>query len=245
MKKNKLSTLNDKIYTPIETAKTIMNNYTDEFINEYEVPPVTKDKIGKIITLNFKSFINTLMNRQDHTIKTPALIECISTLGKNKSGSNNSIGRLQYFINAYFQEIALATENPSVLEFINDDHTILTRNNPGSNAADFKLNTDEITFTVEVKKYWSKDSYEKNLPYTNFHNADYALVYLIEEKVWRFSKKSELYRKLYSIEALAKTDPWLIKIKLPTKLTSIKFYVDNNATDNEVPEKVSYSFYNK
>jgi len=220
-----------------------MDNYTDKLVNDYEVP-VTQDETGKITALDFKAFTDVLRGRTEYKIKTPALIEFVSTLGKNKSGSNNSIGRLQYLINAYFQEIALATANPGILEFVNDDHTALTRGNPGTNAADFKLNADELSFTIEVKKYWSKESYEKNRPEANFHNADYVLAYLIEEKAWRFSKKSEDYEKLYSINELVESDPWLLKIKLPTRFASIKFNVDNNATDSEVPAEVTYTFYN-
>lgn len=64
-----------------------------------DVPEIVDD--CNIIQLNFKPFLMELTTRSPKVLYTPALISFINTLGKNKSGSNNAIGRLQFFLNAY------------------------------------------------------------------------------------------------------------------------------------------------
>lgn len=200
----------------------------------------------KIIKLNFHPFLDELENRTVQTIKTPMIKDFMKTLGKNKSGSDNSVGRLQFFLNACRQEDGLIAVNPDRLHFINDDHYGLTRGNPGESAADFYFDaSDGLRYKIDAKMYGAAVSYFQNLPTTNFHDAEYALVYLISENEWVYSKKSEAYKNLYDVETIAKTDPWLLEIQLPSQLRLLRFHIDLKASDAQIPDEVGYNFYNK
>lgn len=201
---------------------------------------------NQITGLNFYPFLDELEGRAVQTIKTPMIKDFMQTLGKNKSGSNNSVGRLQFFLNAFRQEGGLLAVNPGKLSFINDDHYGLTRGNPGESAADFYFEaSDGLRYKIDAKMYGSAKSYFKNLPTTNFHGAEYALVYLIAENEWVYSKKTEAYKNLYDTETIAKTDPWLLEIQFPSQLRLIRFHVDLEAFDAQIPDEVGYNFYTK
>lgn len=208
--------------------------------------PVVAGTAGQITTLNFQPFLDELLNRHDPYIRTPALVEFINTLGKNKSGSKNAIGRLQFFLNAYSQEINLLSANPSKLRFVLDDHESLTRGNSGENAADFYFHSAEgKDYLIDAKMYYSETSYFSLLNTTNFHEADYVLIYLIKPNLWVYARKADNYQTLYTVDELAKSDPWLLEIKFPPFLRLIKFKVVMDASDSQIPEKVAYNFYTK
>lgn len=219
---------------------------TDIFDESNEINSPVIERNGKINFLNFKLFLEELKKRDSKIIKTPALIDFVSSLGKNKSGSKNSIGRLQYFLNAYSQEIALICVN-SNLQFVKNDHEYLKRNSTGTNDADFVFKASNgKSYSIDAKMYGTKEGYFRRLSETNFHAADYALIFTNKENPrWLFSKKSENYGILYTPEELKKTDPWLLEIKLPTSLKLIYFALNKDLIDTEVPEKVGYFFTDK
>ena len=201
---------------------------------------------GKITTLNFQPFLDELASRQRPYISTPALIDFINTLGKNKSGSKNAIGRLQFFLNAYKQEISLLGVNPSRLSFVIDDHKGLTRGSTGESAADFYFQSaNGEKYLIDAKMYYSEVSYFTALASTNFHNADYALIYLIKNNIWVYARKVDNYSTLYTVDELADSDPWLLEIRFPPSLRLIRFDVTLNASDSQIPEMVAYNFYTK
>lgn len=218
-----------------------MTNYSNELI-----PGLTYDKDNKILVLAYESYLNELKTTFPKVISTPELIEFMRSLrGKNKSGSKNGIGRLQYFINAYLQESALVNANPGILDFYGNNHEYLARGESGDDDPDLKLTTDEGIFKVEVKKYWNQKSYLDHLHSKdgiNFHDSTYALVYLVEGG-WRVTLQREGYEILHFVTDLASTDPWIAFLKLPTKIGNIKFNVDNNFTDDQVPEEVTFALY--
>ena len=219
---------------------------TDIFDEANEINSPVIEQNGKINFLNFKLFLEELKKRDSKIIKTPALIDFVSSLGRNKSGSKNSIGRLQYFLNAHSQEIALICIN-SNLQFVKNDHEYLKRNSTGTNDADFIFKASNgKSYSIDAKMYGTKEGYFKRLPETNFHAADYALIFTNKENPrWLFSKKSENYGILYTPEELKKTDPWLLEIKLPPSLRLIYFALNKDLIDTEVPEKVGYFFTDK
>lgn len=212
------------------------------------LPPVEEDEYG-FTRLNCGSFLNVLANRAEKIIKTADLIRFFDTLGRNKSGSNNNIGRCKYFLNAFSVEIPLVEANPDKLQFIGDDHLSFIRGATGTDDPDLYLFDNGNTYTIEVKTYWSIESYFKNRPTTNFHNADYCLAFILKSKQWVFSKRSEYYSVLYTSDD-AMLDSCLKTIKLPNKITTISFFVPNcsssefdQLTDDMVPETVYYTFY--
>lgn len=207
--------------------------------------PEVSDKQG-IVKLNFEPFLLELAARPTKIIRTPTLISFIDTLGTNKSGSNNAIGRLQFFLNAYKQEMALLTANSDKLSFVTDDHDSLTRGNTGTHAPDFKfVASNGNNYTIDAKMYGTVNSYYENWPTTNFHNADYCLTFIIKENLWLYSKKSEQYKNLYSVDELIKTDPQLLEITIPTQLQLIRFDIDLKASNDQIPLTVAYNFYIK
>lgn len=219
----------------------------------YKLPPVEWDEHGYTI-LNYLPFLQILREREIYELKTPALAAFVSTLGRNKSGSENSIGRFQYFANAFIEEDALHKCNPETLVFVGDDHYNLVRGATGTNDPDFYFYAKNgRTFTIEVKMYWSEESYRKELPDTNFHNADYCIAFLISTKQWVFSRRIDGYSKLCSASYFTNTDPWLLEITLPVSLTTIKIFVDgldsqqfSRLTNKQLVEKypvVKYSFF--
>ena len=215
-----------------------------------EAVPATVDNFG-FTTINLRYFLDELHSRTEHTISTRDLIKFVSTLGKNKTSGNNAISRLQYFLNAYIQESTLKVLNKN-LEFIGNDHDVLVRGATGTNDADFYFySIDGNTYTIDVKIFFSEASYDAAKKNTNFHNADYSLIYLIDKKSWYFSKKADNYSSLFSLVSLMYTDPHLNEIKLPNTLTLIRFFTPElqssefrKLSDADVPAYVNYEFYN-
>ena len=218
------------------------------------IPSTSLDEKGNIQQLVFASFLAELKNRSVKQIQTAALNKFFNSLGKNKSGSKNGIGRGQEFCNAYLEETMLKKVNPGVLVYVNEDHDSLTARNPGTDAPEFYFYTKANgKFKVEVKMYSSIESYFSKVKTTNFHDADYIINYIIENHVWLFSTKAENYLELYTQDTLAEIVPWITEITLPTYLETISFYIPKEQnvlnkvlrdyTNEELPEVVSYSFF--
>jgi hypothetical protein len=195
-----------------------------------------------------------LKKRPVKQIKTAALNKFFNSLGRNKSGSKNGIGRGQEFFNADFEETGLKKANPGVLVYVNDDHDSLTAGSTGTNAPEFYFYTKANgKFTVEAKMYSSVESYFSNVKTTNFHDADYVISYIIDKHLWLFSKKVENYLELYTQDDLAATDPWISEITLPSQLETISFYIPKSQnrldkalrdySNEELPEVVNYKFF--
>ena len=211
----------------------------------------THDDADGIAIIDFAAFWHTLHSREEKFITVINLVKFMKTLGgKNKSGSENTIGRLQYFINAFSQELALFLANQGYIRFVGDDHYYLTRGATGTDDPDFCFTTKAGTqFTIEAKMYFSEASYHNKKATTNFHKADYCLAYIISSAKWRVSHKIDNYNTLYDIEELAKYYPQLLEIVLPNELTTVQFSIPNlklsDLTDDQLPEKVNYTFYTK
>lgn len=217
-------------------------------------PPTSLDKRGNIQQLVYVSFLAELKKRSIKQIQTAALNKFFNSLGKNKSGSKNGIGRGQEFCNAYLEETTLKKANPEVLVYVNEDHDSLTAGDTGTDDPDFYFYTKANgRFKVEIKMYSAVESYFSNVKTTNFHDADYVINYIIDKHVWLFSTKEEQYLELYTQDSLAATDPWINEINLPSQLETISFYIpkDKNIlnkalreyTNKELPKVVSYNFF--
>lgn len=223
-----------------------MANVFDE-LNEINTPTVVKD--GKIQRINFQPFLDKLYNRvsTNPIIRTPNILEFMASLqGKNKSSGKNGISRLQSFLNAYIQESALKSINSS-LKFINEDHDFLKRGGHGEDDAEFYFTaSDGAVFKLEAKMYWDEASFREKLPTTNFHKADYVCLFFLKDANyrWAFAKKEDNYEKIYRAVDLIETDPQILELRLPNTLTTISFNVDKNSSDTDIPEEVSYRFYN-
>ena len=216
------------------------------------------EKIGSIQYLYFMGFWQELWTRlanNIHTIITKDLLKFMNTLeGQNKSGGKNGISRLQYFLNAFSQELSLILANLTKLTFVEDDHFWLQSGGHGTNAPDLLFTTSTgKQVTLEAKMYFNKASYNAKAPTTNFHTADYCIAYIIcpEDPLtgrWYFSKKSEGYLKLYSVSEILTTDPWLTELTLPTTLYRTSFWVSganlSDLTDDLVPETVQFTIKN-
>lgn len=229
-------------------------NFTDVPVADTYAQSVSLDAEGNIYQLTYASFLAELKKRPVKQLQTAALNKFFNSLGKNKSGSKNGIGRGQEFCNAFFEEGTLKEANPGVLVYVNEDHDSLTAGDTGTDAPEFYFYTKANgTFTVEAKIYKSVASYFSLVKTTNFHNADYVISYIIDMQVWLFSTKTEDYLELYTQGTLAETVPWITEITLPTTLEHISFYIPkeqnvlNKAlrdyTDEELPEVVSYNFF--
>ena len=211
---------------------------------------VSVDSYG-FTALYFEPFLNVLKSRVNKSIETLHVKHFMSTLGSNKSGGNNGISRLQYFLNAFIQEAALKNLNNDKLAFVGNDHYYLARGGTGTNDPDFYFYPNNgKTYTIDVKIYWSDDKYYENISTTNFHNADYCLAYIINTKTWKFSRKCEYYAALERTSTYYNTDPWLSEIALPQSLFLIRFFTDEldstnfrKLSDYDLPEKVKYEFY--
>ena len=216
-------------------------------LNEINTSVVIED--GKIQRINFRPFLDTLYDRVSTKpiLRTRNILEFMSSLqGKNKSSGKNGISRLQTFLNAYSQEIALKALNSS-LSFINDDHDFLKRGGHGEDSADFSFTaSDGAVFTLEVKMYWDETSFRKNVSATNFHDADYVCLFFLKDQKyrWAFAKKEDNYRKIYSAVDLAETDPQILELRMPNMLTTISFNVDKDSQDSDIPDEIGYRFYN-
>ena len=86
-----------------------MNNYTDSLVDEY-IPGLTYNENGEILVLVYDAFLKELANNYPTVISTPALIDFVKTLGKNKSGGINekekykasdNIGHEFDYVNSY------------------------------------------------------------------------------------------------------------------------------------------------
>ncbi len=222
--------------------------FFDVILNSEQL--ATKDDAKGIAVLDMVAFWRTIHNRKEKFIIVANLIKFMKTLGKNKSGSDNAIGRLQFFLNAFSQELSLYLANPKTLRFVGDDHYCLIRGATGTDDPDFYFTTSNgKQFTIEAKMYFSEESYHSNKAITNFHKADYCLVYIISSAKWMVSQKVDCYNNLYNIEDLAKYYPWLLEIVLPDELTTVTFSVPgmklSKLTDDELPAEVNYTFYTK
>jgi len=228
---------------------TKQQTFFDIILNS-EQPATIGDDLRGIAVLDMGAFWREVYKREDKNITTVNLIRFMNTLGKNKSGSDNAIGRLQFFLNAFSQELALYLANPNTLKFVGDDHYSLIRGATGTDDPDFYFMTSNgKQFTIEAKMYFSEKSYHNKKATTNFHKADYCLVYIISSAKWMASQKADGYNTLYEIADLAKYYPWLLEINLPDSLTTIKFFIPdkdlNKLTDSQLPETVNYTFYTK
>jgi hypothetical protein len=217
-------------------------------------PPTSLDQNGNIQQLVYASFLTELKRRSKKRIQTAALNKFFNSLGKDKSGSKNGIGRGQEFCNAYLEETTLKKANPEVLVYVNEDHDSLTAGDPGTNDPDFYFYTKANgRFKVEVKMYITVDSYYSKVKTTNFHDADYVISYIIDKHVWLFSTKEEQYLELYTQDNLAATEPWINEINLPSQLETVSFYIPENQnklnkplrdyTNEELPKVVNYNFF--
>lgn len=222
-----------------------MDNVFDE-LDELNTAFVMRD--DKIQRINFSPLLDDLYISKEHILKTAPILDFMASLqGRNKSSGKNGISRLQSFLNAYIQENALRRLNEDTLQFINNDHDFLLRGGHGEDDAEFYFKPQNgLTYKLEAKMYWDEASFRKNLPTTNFHNADYVCLFFIKDSNyhWAFAKKEDNYEKIYRLLELAKTDPHILDIHLQSSLTTISFDIDNNLTDSEVPEEVLYRFYN-
>lgn len=219
-----------------------MTDVFDE-LNELNVPYTLNNKIQ---VLNFQPFLDKLHTSK--TIKTKAILEFMASLkGTNKSGGNNGISRLQTFLNAYAQEMALLSANQNTLQFSKEDHLGLVRGGHGEKDPDFNFYAqDGQIYTIEAKMYWDQKSFEEVRDDTNFHDADYVCLFFIKDSNyrWAFAKKEDNYKKIYRVVDLIETDPQILELRLPNTLTTISFNVDKNSPDTDIPEEVSYNFYN-
>ena len=222
-----------------------MENTFDE-LNELNAPYTLVD--GKIQVLNFQPFLDKLFKLKPGPIKTGALLNFMASLkGSNKSSGNNGISRLQTFLNAYVQEIALISENSDILKFSKEDHLGLVRDGHGEKEPDFNFYSQNGNiYTIEAKMYWDQQSFETAKQDTNFHNADYVCLFFIKDTKfrWAFAKKADNYETIYKLFDLKDSDPQLLELSLPTSLQTISFDIDNKLTDADVPAEITYKFFN-
>ena len=206
---------------------------------------------GRLI-LNLLAMWKVLFERSSMSIYTASLIKFMQTLSNNKSAGKNGISRLQHFLNALSQELSLFLANIDTLSFVSKDHYYLLEYGTGTNDPDFYFRpSNGNTYTLEAKMYFSRDSYTKLLATTNFHSADYVIIFIIGTKEWLISRKIDNYSTLYSIKQLSDTDQQLTELILPEIITTIQFYTTDantkklaDRTDAEVPETVYYRTYN-
>ena len=207
---------------------------------------------GLITRLWYQPFFDALDARKNKEITTTYLLEFMSTLGgHNKSGGNNGISRLQYLLNAFTGESRTVAANSGSMGYVQPDHEDLIRGSHGLNDPDlFFIASSGDRYTIEEKIFASSKEYHSKLNDTNFHNADYALVFLINECVWKFSRKVDNYTKLSSADTFSATDPWLLEINCPTFMPLVSFFCDGMSrkafralTDDKVPEKVKYEIH--
>lgn len=241
--------MKDEYY--LDNWATENKEVTDELNQEIEVANnkmiVDKAIIGNF--LSFPKFIDELKTREVKKIKTPALIEFMSTLqGKNKTGGSNGITRLQYFLNAYLQEFELVLKNKK-MNFLGTNHFGLDRKGVGDDKPDLvykTLNGPKDDTYLEAKIYWNFSSYFEHLEITNFHQADFVLIYFISEKQWRIAYKNDDYKVLYTKEQIVERCPWLSDLILPN-FETINFTAKRQSisklSDSEVPLEVNYTFY--
>lgn len=208
---------------------------------------------NKLVTLNFAPFLMDLKNRALQCLTGPEIndiAKLANSLGRNKSGGENGISHIQYYINAFIGESALVRKNSDNLKFFTDDHDSLTYGSHGTNDPDFIFTPkNNNTYTIEFKIYKSASSYEEYLAATNFHGADYVIAYLIEEHSWKISRKIDNYKYLCTQTVWSTTDPWLTELNMPKKLELINFYSSDYSSrsfrklvDAQLPNIIDYTF---
>lgn len=204
--------------------------------------------------LPFNDFLTYLRSSTKNYFPTKRLIEFMKTIGgKNKTGGKNGIIRLQYFLNAYIQEISLENLNKNYLSFCGNNHTELIKNSNGDDLPDFifrSTTAPKAKMSVETKMYIDKESYFKYLFSTNMHNADYIFLYCIKDSAWYIACKEEDYQNIYSLDEINNKWPWLSVINFPSHLSTFTFYVpasEQNSIklkdlyDLQVPETVFFN----
>ncbi len=174
-------------------------NYTD---NEVSSAVSATQELGQdtttstnIDSIDFQGFINKYLDT-NKPIETLPIVNFISTLpGRDKSGGRNSIYRLQLFLNAYIAEQTLVDANNGKIKYYSNEagHIALTRKI--SNDPDLKFCTADREYSIEVKICNSVSNYEnmREEGKLNFHNAEYALVFLIDDGKWYFSRQADNY----------------------------------------------------
>ena len=213
--------------------------------------PITAYTQNGLLILNLLAMWKELYNRNTRTIQTKWLKDFMKTLGKNKSSGKNGISRLQCFLNALGQELSLLLANIKTLTFVGKDHFDLRMYGTGTDDPDFYFTpSNGNTYTLEAKMYFTRDKYDENKATTNFHKADYVIVFVISTKEWLISRKIDNYSTLFTVEQLSETDSHLAELTLPDTVTTIQFYVtDSDSTkladrfDDKVPDTVYYNIY--
>ena len=215
---------------------------SDDYISDNGIVGATYGETG-IDLLDLDATIEHLCTKPVKTIPTHDLAAFIDTLGTNKTEGKNGLSRGQYFFNARLTERLLKALNPD-LEYVNDDHNIFIRGSRGTDDPDFKFVVNNITYFLEVKENGSEDSYFGHLEKTNFHNAYVVISYLIFKKQFVYAFRNEGYSVLYTPEEAIAKMPALAKIKLPTKVPTIRFNVNPSLTTDQLPAEVTYTLYN-
>lgn len=210
------------------------------------VPPGLSDEHGLAI-FNMDATWKLLFEKQEKTITTTLLKPFMATLGTNKSGSKNGVGRNQFFMNAFSAEGPLQAANPRTFSFVGDDHFALFRGSTGSDDPDFFFRpSNGQTYTIEVKVNFSIEDYLARRPSTNFHKADYCIVFILNTSDWLISRKVDNYCNLTLASAFEATDPWLKEINFPKKYWRVRYSLPNDTrrlttvTDAEVPDIITY-----
>lgn len=196
--------------------------------------------------LDFKWFIEKLKERNPKIIHPHCkggITEFMASLkGENKTPAKNGLKRLQYFLNAYFQEDAVIKANIDKISYNGEGHFALEFGGAGTNPADLILTANNGNkYTIEVKLYMSEGSRQAAFSKTNFHKADYCFLYIISEHAWYVLKKVDNYNKKYTVDEIKETDPWLSDVRFPS-FEYIKFQVNDDMSDSEVPNAVKYAF---
>lgn len=203
--------------------------------------------INNFGALNMGAFFRALALRPENTITSAGLLNFMQKVGgTNKTGGKNCITRWQYFMNAFSMELALLLANPKTFSFIGNDHYELVEYSHGSDDPDFYFKASNgVTYTIEAKMFKSTQSYKDKCSDTNFHKADYCLVFVFSTADWFISRKQDNYEVLYSLNQASENEPWLSEIKLPKNLFRLYVKSENGAsiaqlTDEQLPERVAY-----
>lgn len=228
--------INSYIKTTNEFLDTIKNQFNRIF---YYV-----DNFG---ALNMGAFFRALALRSENKMTSAGLLDFMKNVGgKNKTGGKNCITRWQYFMNAFSMELALLLTNPKTFSFVGNDHYELVEYSHGTDDPDFYFKASNgIIYTIEAKMFKSTSSYTEKYSSTNFHKADYCLVFVFSTADWFISRKQDNYEVLYSLNQAAGSEPWLSEIKLPKNLFRL-YITDVNGgnisqlTDKQIPEQIAY-----
>ena len=216
----------------------------EQNIANIELKAAELDENGNICKINFAPFLSELFSRDIKSIYTVRLKKFMRTLkGKARPGIENGIRRLQYFLNAYQGEESLVKANEAIISYFSnaDEHRYLKIGGTGSNDPDLRFKpSNGKEFSLEVKINFSDKEYYEGISNTNFHNADYAIVFIIQDKRWKLSRKVDGYSVLADAVAFEETDPWLQEIIYSNKLRLISFNISDSTPDSNVPANVQY-----